>query len=58
MDPDEGYGVGGPNGPYVQSERITSYQEHLHKMVRDGFAYYCFATIEEVEVDRTEKEAL
>ncbi|MCA9377395.1 hypothetical protein KC711_00545 [Candidatus Peregrinibacteria bacterium] len=50
--------MGGPNGPYIQSERIEFYQKHLHKMVADGFAYYCFATIEEVEADRAEKEAL
>lgn len=56
--PDEWYGIGGPNWPYVQSERIEFYQKHLHKMVADGFAYYCFATIEEVEADRAEKEAL
>jgi glutamyl-tRNA synthetase len=56
--PDEWYGIGGPNGPYVQSERIEFYQKHLHKMVADGFAYYCFATIEEVEADRAEKESL
>lgn len=56
--PDEWYGIGGPNGPYIQSERIEFYQKHLHKMVADGFAYYCFATIEEVEADRAEKESL
>ena len=58
LSPDEGYGVGGEYGPYIQTERLDLYQSRLHQMVADGFAYYCFATPEEVERDRSEKEAL
>lgn len=41
---DEGPGVGGPYGPYVQSERLSLYQEYVQKLVDQGKAYYCFCT--------------
>ena len=41
---DEGPDVGGPVGPYVQSERVKSgiYMEYAKKLVEKGEAYYCF----------------
>lgn len=39
---DEGPDVGGPDGPYVQSERLSLYQQHAHDLVEAGHAYYCF----------------
>lgn len=39
---DEGPDVGGPVGPYVQSERFRLYKEHAEELVRMGRAYYCF----------------
>lgn len=54
---DEGPLVGGPFGPYVQSERIDLYQEYAKKLVEDGKAYYCFCTSERLEEVRKEQEA-
>ncbi|NGX61514.1 MAG: Glutamate--tRNA ligase [Chlamydiae bacterium] len=46
---DEGPDVGGPYGPYRQSERSGIYKEYAHKLVAKGKAYKCFATPEELE---------
>ena len=46
---DEGPEVGGPNGPYVQSERKEIYMEYAKKLVELGAAYYCFCTKERLE---------
>ena len=39
---DEGPDVGGPVGPYIQSERRDLYQPYAHLLVEKGAAYYCF----------------
>lgn len=46
---DEGPIVGGPYGPYVQSERTALYQEYAKKLVDMGKAYYCYCTPERLE---------
>lgn len=46
---DEGPEVGGPNGPYVQSERKEIYMEYAKKLVDLGAAYYCFCSKERLE---------
>ncbi len=46
---DEGPDVGGPYGPYRQSERTELYQKYCMKLLEDGKAYKCFATKEELE---------
>ncbi|KAL9073184.1 MAG: hypothetical protein Q9157_004826 [Trypethelium eluteriae] len=43
---DEGPGVGGPYGPYRQSERTRLYQDHVHQLRRSGHAYRCFCSPE------------
>ncbi|HHX37496.1 MAG TPA: glutamate--tRNA ligase, partial [Clostridiaceae bacterium] len=43
---DEGPDIGGPYGPYVQSERRDSYKEAAEQLVKEGKAYYCFCTTE------------
>ena len=43
---DEGPDVGGPYGPYRQSERKEIYQDYATKMVDSGNAFYCFCTPE------------
>lgn len=53
---DEGPIVGGPYGPYVQSERIDIYKEYAEKLIEDGKAYYCFCTPERLEALRVEQE--
>lgn len=45
---DEGPDVGGPYGPYRQSERTEIYREYCQKLLDQGKAYKCFATPEEL----------
>lgn len=52
MDWDEGIGVGGENGPYRQTERLNTYTEAAEKLLKDGQAYYCYCTEEELEAER------
>ncbi len=54
---DEGPVVGGPCGPYIQSERLELYQEYAKKLVEDGKAYYCYCTPERLEKVRQEQIA-
>lgn len=44
LDWDEGYGAGGPHGPYRQSERGEIYREYLNRLERDGLIYPCWCT--------------
>jgi glutamyl-tRNA synthetase len=46
---DEGPDIGGPYGPYRQSERTKIYQEYAQKLLDAGNAYKCFATPEELQ---------
>ncbi len=46
LDYDEGPDVGGPNGPYRQSERTQIYREHVDRLLSGGKAYRCFCTAE------------
>ena len=42
LDHDEGPDVGGPVGPYVQTERRATYLPYARRLVETGHAYYCF----------------
>ncbi|MDD6308033.1 MAG: glutamate--tRNA ligase [Clostridia bacterium] len=55
---DEGPDVGGPYGPYVQSERIDIYKKYAEELVEKGHAYYCFCTKERLDELRVKQEAL
>ena len=44
LDWDEGPEVGGPHGPYFQSQRLDRYREMAERLVREGHAYYCYCT--------------
>lgn len=54
---DEGPDVGGPYGPYIQSERKDIYRRYAEELVRRGAAYYCFCTKERLAEARGECEA-
>lgn len=43
---DEGPGLGGEFGPYVQSQRRTIYDEYVKKLLVTGQAYHCFCSSE------------
>ncbi|MDD5952984.1 MAG: glutamate--tRNA ligase [Oscillospiraceae bacterium] len=46
---DEGPDIGGPYGPYVQSERMDLYRPYAEQLVKEGKAYYCFCDKERLE---------
>lgn len=52
LDWDEGIDVGGPNGPYRQTERLAIYQREVQRLIQEGKAYYCYCSQEELEADR------
>jgi glutamyl-tRNA synthetase len=54
---DEGPQIGGPNGPYFQSQRLDIYNQYLKKLLDAGQAYYCFETTEELTAMRARAEA-
>jgi glutamyl-tRNA synthetase len=49
---DEGPDVGGPHGPYVQSEREELYRRHAEELIEKGLAYRAYETPEELEAMR------
>jgi len=54
---DEGPDVGGPYGPYRQTERAEIYREHARQLAERGHAYPCFCTPERLDAMRREAEA-
>ena len=54
---DEGPDVGGPKGPYRQSERTELYREHAQQLIGRGYAYRCFCTPERLSAVRCERMA-
>jgi glutamyl-tRNA synthetase/nondiscriminating glutamyl-tRNA synthetase len=58
LDWDEGPDVGGPFGPYRQSERLPIYQTYASKLRLADRAYYCFCSPEKLEAERQEALAL
>lgn len=55
LNPDESPELGGPYGPYRQSERKALYRQYAEQLVKDGFAYYAFDTPDELEVMRDQE---
>ncbi len=49
---DEGPEVEGPYAPYFQSERRALYREHTEQLIREGKAYRCYCTKEELDAQR------
>ncbi len=45
----EGPGIEGPHAPYRQSARGDIYREHADRLLREGKAYPCYCTAEELE---------
>ncbi len=57
LEHDEGPDIGGPYGPYRQSERLAIYQEHIQQLINKGKAYYCFCTPERLAQMRQAQQA-
>ncbi|MDD3926950.1 MAG: glutamate--tRNA ligase [bacterium] len=49
---DEGPQAGGSSGPYFQAERIDLYTGYMNRLERDGMAYRCYCTIDELSAER------
>ncbi len=58
LDWDEGPDIGGPFGPYRQSERMPLYDAHAKRLLGSGHAYPCFCSRAQLEAERREALAL
>lgn len=54
---DEGPDVGGPYGPYIQSQRRGMHKQYAEELVKKGAAYYCFCDKERLEEVRLIQQA-
>ena len=54
---DEGPDVGGPVGPYIQSQRMGMFRQYAEQLVEQGKAYYCFCTAERLEQLHADQKA-
>ena len=52
LDWDEGPDVGGPHGPYRQSERLHLYASYANELLASEHAYYCFCSPDKLDADR------
>ena len=57
LDWDEGPDVGGPRGPYFQSQRFEGHRARAGQLLRDQRAYYCYCTPEQIQAKRAAAEA-
>lgn len=57
LDWDEGPDVGGPYGPYRQSERKDSYREYAEQLLAAGHAFKCYRTSDELQQLREDLKA-
>ena len=57
LDYDEGPDIGGPYGPYVQSERLVEYQTVADRLLASGHAYRCFCSRERLQAVREARQA-
>ncbi|MFH1036521.1 MAG: glutamate--tRNA ligase [Patescibacteria group bacterium] len=49
---EEGPDIGGPFGPYKQSQKLKVYRRYLEKLIEENKAYYCFCSEEDLEAQR------
>lgn len=54
---DESVDIGGPYGPYRQTERLELYRPFTDQLLQSGHAYRCYCTEAELEQERAEQEA-
>ncbi len=54
---DEGPDIGGPVGPYIQSERMGMFKDYALQLVEKGAAYYCFCDKDRLEEVRVLQKA-
>ena len=56
LDWDEGPDVGGPFGPYIQSQRLDIYQAQAGRLIAEGKAYHAYDTSEELAAFREQQQ--
>lgn len=56
LEHDEGPDLGGPVGPYVQSQRLPLYKQYAEQLVKEGHAYRCFCEKQEKPEDAADEE--
>src|SRR5438874_4749461 len=56
LDWDEGAEVGGPHGPYYQSQKLQRYQEAVNQLLDKGLAYWDYATADDMKAEREAAE--
>ncbi|MDG1842514.1 MAG: glutamate--tRNA ligase [Crocinitomicaceae bacterium] len=56
--PDEGPGIGGEFGPYVQSKRKDRYKEYADLLIQNGNAYYAFDSSQDLEQMRSQAKKM
>jgi glutamyl-tRNA synthetase len=56
IDWDEGAEVGGPHGPYYQSQKLDRYRRAVQVLLDKGLAYHDYATPEELKTEREAAE--
>jgi nondiscriminating glutamyl-tRNA synthetase len=57
LDWDESVDIGGPYGPYRQMERLDLYQPFTEQLLREGNAYRCYCSEQDLEQERSDQEA-
>ena len=57
LDWDEGPEVGGPHGPYFQTQRLDIYKRYAEGLIAKGKAFACYCTKEELDAGRKQAEA-
>src|SRR5690606_2341505 len=53
---DEGPDIGGPYAPYIQSERLEVYRQHLQTLIEKKHAYYCFCSADRLAEMRLKQQ--
>jgi len=56
LEPDEGPAVGGPCGPYFQSERLDLYHREIETLLANGSAYTCYCSPERLAAVNSERQ--
>ncbi len=56
ITPDEWWVTGGPNAPYIQSERLESYRAAAEQLIMGGHAYRCYCTEERLREMREKQQ--
>src|SRR5215813_9724372 len=57
LDWDEGAEVGGPHGPYYQSQKLDRYHAAVRELVEKGHAYWDFSRTDDIDAEKAAANA-